>query len=264
MAPSWAAQERVDLLGPVRERQVWTQVARLRPLPKPATALQFSPVIVHPEKIGRTGQGTNMPDNIAFQPGSGNAVLHEDAETTFEAPTTTTCGTACPTARTRTCSPHHLVEQVDARTGAETVILALAVFYAWYMVAWGANWLDPDPLPVRLALVGLMLASLLMSVAIDDAFADRAWLFVTGYLVLQVLAFGGAAMFLLAELLFQYATHGKALRSRALGAAALAILAVPAAQSTLIVGIALSSAVLIAVAIGDTVQGGAQEPSEPP
>jgi hypothetical protein len=25
-----------------------------------------------------------MPDNIAFQPGSGNAVLHEDAETTFE------------------------------------------------------------------------------------------------------------------------------------------------------------------------------------
>ena len=32
---------------------------------------------------------------------------------------------------------HDLVEHVDARTGAETVILALAVFYAWYMVAWG-------------------------------------------------------------------------------------------------------------------------------
>jgi low temperature requirement protein LtrA len=80
----------------------------------------------------------------------------------------------------------HLLARVDLRTGVETVILALAVFYAWYMTAWGANWLEPDPLPVRVALVGLMFASLLMSVAIDDAFDDRAWLFVTGYLLLQV------------------------------------------------------------------------------
>jgi low temperature requirement protein LtrA len=80
----------------------------------------------------------------------------------------------------------HLLARVDLRTGVETVILALAVFYAWYMTAWGANWLEPDPLPVRVALVGLMFASLLMSVAIDDAFGDRAWLFVTGYLLLQV------------------------------------------------------------------------------
>jgi low temperature requirement protein LtrA len=81
---------------------------------------------------------------------------------------------------------HHLVGHLDLRTGTETVVLALAVFYAWYMAAWGANWLDPDPLPVRVALVGLMSASLLMSVAIDDAFDDRAWLFVTGYLLFQV------------------------------------------------------------------------------
>jgi low temperature requirement protein LtrA len=91
---------------------------------------------------------------------------------------------------------HHLLEHVDLRTGAETLILALAVFYAWYMVAWGANWLDPDPLPVRLALVGLMFASLLMSVAIGDAFDGRAWLFVTGYLLLQV----GRAAFLIVAL----------------------------------------------------------------
>src|SRR4029450_3056619 len=61
---------------------------------------------------------------------------------------------------------HHLLEHVDVRTGAETVILALAVFYAWYMTAWGANWLDPDPLPVRAALVGLMFASLLLGVGV--------------------------------------------------------------------------------------------------
>jgi low temperature requirement protein LtrA len=81
---------------------------------------------------------------------------------------------------------HHLLEHIDLRTGAETVIMALAVFYAWYMTAWGANWLEPDRLPVRVLLVGLMFASLLMSVAIPDAFDGRAWLFVTGYLLLQV------------------------------------------------------------------------------
>jgi low temperature requirement protein LtrA len=350
---------------------------------------------------------------------------------------------------------HHLVAHVDLRTGAETVILALAVFYAWYMAAWGANWLDPDPLPVRIALVGLMFASLLMSVGIDDAFNDRAWLFVTGYLLFQIgrcaflivalrgrpqgehfvnnlvwellsgvlwvagafadgdarlllwglavagayvggwaqhwlpgrgrrvdlehteiaaghlverfrlffiimlgesvlamgnafagepfelerllalaigfagtvalwwcyfqraealgaraaedaedagvvglwgtwtltlivlgviaiavadelaivhpgddatlgftiLAFGGPALFLFAQLLFQQAALGRAPRSRALGLGALAILAVATAQLTFIVGIAASSAVLIAVAISDTVQEGVQAPS---
>jgi low temperature requirement protein LtrA len=90
----------------------------------------------------------------------------------------------------------HLLDHVDLRTGAETLILALAVFYAWYMTAWGANWLDPDRLPVRLLLVGLMFASLLMSVGIDDAFGGRAWLFVTGYLVLQI----GRATFLIVAL----------------------------------------------------------------
>ena len=81
---------------------------------------------------------------------------------------------------------HHLLEHVDLRTGAETAILSLAVIYAWYMVAWGANWLDPDRLPVRLMLVALMFASLLMSAAIPEAFGDRAWLFVTSYLLIQI------------------------------------------------------------------------------
>ena len=91
---------------------------------------------------------------------------------------------------------HHLVEHVDLRTGAETAILALAVVHGWYMTSWGMNWLDPDRLPVRLMLVGLMFASLLMSVAIPDAFDDRAWLFVTGYLLLQF----GRLAFLIAAL----------------------------------------------------------------
>ena len=80
--------------------------------------------------------------------------------------------------------------------------MTLAVFYAWDMVAWGANWLDPDRPPVRLLLVGLKFASLLMSAAIPDAFDGRAWLFVTGYLLIQI----GRSLFLII-----------ALRGRALG-----------------------------------------------
>jgi low temperature requirement protein LtrA len=91
---------------------------------------------------------------------------------------------------------HHLVEHVDLRTGAETLILALAVVYAWYMTAWGTNWLDPDQLPARLLLIGLMFASLLMSVAIADAFDERGWLFVTGYLLIQL----GRSLFLVVAL----------------------------------------------------------------
>jgi low temperature requirement protein LtrA len=91
---------------------------------------------------------------------------------------------------------HHLLADVDVRTGAETVILALAVVYAWFMTAWGMNWLDPDTVPVRLLVVGLMFASLLMSASIADAFDDRAWLFVTSYLLLQV----GRSTFLIVAL----------------------------------------------------------------
>jgi low temperature requirement protein LtrA len=91
---------------------------------------------------------------------------------------------------------HHLLAHVDLRTGAETLVLTLAVVYAWAMTAWGTNWLEPDALAVRLHLVGLMFASLLMSVAIGGAFGDRAWLFVTGYLLLQI----GRAAFLIVAL----------------------------------------------------------------
>ncbi|MDP1846426.1 MAG: low temperature requirement protein A [Solirubrobacteraceae bacterium] len=97
---------------------------------------------------------------------------------------------------------HHLLAHVDLRTAAETAIMTLAVVYAWYMVAWGANWLDPDRMAVRLVLVGLMFASLLMSAAIPEAFDGRAWLFVTGYLLIQI----GRSLFLII-----------ALRGRALG-----------------------------------------------
>ena len=77
----------------------------------------------------------------------------------------------------------------------------------------------------------------------------------------RILAFGGPALFLFAQLLFHRAALGYAPRSRVIGIVALATLAVATAPFTLIVGIAASSAVLIAVAITDTVAAGAPAPS---
>lgn len=81
---------------------------------------------------------------------------------------------------------HNLFEHVDARGMIETLVLTLAVMYAWFMTVWTSNWLDGDRQPVRLLLLGLMFASLLMSTSVSEAFGDRAGLFVIGYLSIQV------------------------------------------------------------------------------
>jgi low temperature requirement protein LtrA len=81
---------------------------------------------------------------------------------------------------------HHLVEHFTVRDGIGTLVLALAVIYAWYMTAWLSNWLSPEHRPVQALLLAIMLASLLMSSAIGDAFTDRGWLFVGPYVAIQV------------------------------------------------------------------------------
>jgi low temperature requirement protein LtrA len=80
----------------------------------------------------------------------------------------------------------HLLDEVDGRGMVETLILALAVMYAWFMTVWTTNWLDGERQAVRLMLLGLMFASLLMSTSVAEAFGDRAGLFAIGYLAIQV------------------------------------------------------------------------------
>jgi low temperature requirement protein LtrA len=77
----------------------------------------------------------------------------------------------------------------------------------------------------------------------------------------QILTFGGPALFLVAQVIFNRQALRHVPRSRVLALAALAILALVTAPLTMIAGIAASSAVLVAVAIHDTVQEGVQAPS---
>ncbi|HKT84285.1 MAG TPA: low temperature requirement protein A [Solirubrobacterales bacterium] len=86
-----------------------------------------------------------------------------------------------------------LIHDVSLRGIVETLVLTLAVMYAWFMTVWTSNWLDVERRPVQLMLLGLMFATLLMATSVTYAFGDlygfggdRAGLFVIGYLAIQV------------------------------------------------------------------------------
>ena len=90
---------------------------------------------------------------------------------------------------------HNLVDDVSLRGMAQTLVLTLAVMYAWFMTVWTSNWLDVGRRQVQLVLLGLMFASLLMATSLVEAFGspfealeigDRAGLFVIGYLAIQL------------------------------------------------------------------------------
>jgi low temperature requirement protein LtrA len=80
---------------------------------------------------------------------------------------------------------HLLAAHLTATGAVETLFLLLVVWWGWSSTTWMTNFFDPDAIPVRLVLIAAMLASLLMAIAIPDAFGDRALLFAAGYAGLQ-------------------------------------------------------------------------------
>jgi low temperature requirement protein LtrA len=81
---------------------------------------------------------------------------------------------------------HHLAGGLDARAAGESLLMLLVVWWSWNYTTWVTNELDPDSPVVRLLMVYLMLASLLMAVAIPQAFGPHAALFVGSYLAIQL------------------------------------------------------------------------------
>ena len=68
----------------------------------------------------------------------------------------------------------------------QATIVLFAVYWSWNYTTWTTNELDTETVPVRLLLLGLMLVSLLMSVAIPKAFEGQALLFAVSYVAIQV------------------------------------------------------------------------------
>jgi low temperature requirement protein LtrA len=81
---------------------------------------------------------------------------------------------------------HGLTEHFSPSGVIETTLLIFAVWWVWIFTAWVTNWLDPDRMPVRVMLFVLMLAGLVLSASIPEAFAEKGLLFACAYVFMQV------------------------------------------------------------------------------
>jgi low temperature requirement protein LtrA len=81
---------------------------------------------------------------------------------------------------------HLLLDHPTVGGALETLFLLLVVWWAWQYTTWFTNWFDPEALPVRLTLVAVMLASLVMSAALPEAFGEDGLMFALAYVAMQV------------------------------------------------------------------------------
>lgn len=81
---------------------------------------------------------------------------------------------------------HLLLSDLTWEGAGQSLIILLVVWWAWQYTTWVTNELDPQDLSVRILMLALMMGSLLMSVAIPEAFGDRALLFAGSYVAIQV------------------------------------------------------------------------------
>jgi low temperature requirement protein LtrA len=81
---------------------------------------------------------------------------------------------------------HLLLDDLSWRGAGRAAIALLVVWWAWNYTTWVTNELDTEKSAVRLLLLGLMLGSLLLAVAIPRAFGSRGLLFAGAYVAIQV------------------------------------------------------------------------------
>jgi low temperature requirement protein LtrA len=81
---------------------------------------------------------------------------------------------------------HALLEDLSARGVVRIGLLLVATWWVWIYTSWVTNWLDPERIPVRVTLFVLMLAGLVLSVSIPDAFEARGLTFAAAYVFMQV------------------------------------------------------------------------------
>jgi len=81
---------------------------------------------------------------------------------------------------------HSLVKHLDLAGSLQTLLLMLAVWWVWIYTCWFTNWVDPDKPAPRVMLFLLMLAGLLLSASLPNAFRHEALLFAIAYVFSQV------------------------------------------------------------------------------
>ncbi|HEX4847065.1 MAG TPA: low temperature requirement protein A, partial [Novosphingobium sp.] len=81
---------------------------------------------------------------------------------------------------------HFLKDNLTWLGFAQSLVLFLAVWWAWMYTTWATNWANPERFEVRVTLLVLMALSLVMAVAMPYAFGKYAWLFALCYCAMQI------------------------------------------------------------------------------
>ena len=81
---------------------------------------------------------------------------------------------------------HYLLAHHTVAGALQTLVMFMAVWWAWIYTAWATNWLDPDVAPVRLCLILIALLSLVLSSAVPEAFGRYGLPFALAYVAIQI------------------------------------------------------------------------------
>jgi low temperature requirement protein LtrA len=81
---------------------------------------------------------------------------------------------------------HSFLRNLTAAGAGHVLILFLGVWWAWIYTSWVTNWLDPERNAVRLLLLALMVAGLVLSASIPEAFEARGLSFALAFVAIQV------------------------------------------------------------------------------
>ena len=79
-----------------------------------------------------------------------------------------------------------LADHLSWAGAGQAAVILLAVWWSWNYTTWATNELDTSAPAVRGLVIGVMLGSLLMSIAIPHAWGERALLFAGAYVAIQV------------------------------------------------------------------------------
>ncbi len=81
---------------------------------------------------------------------------------------------------------HILIHHQSGLELVHTLVLAWAVWWMWVYTTWASSWLNPETGAVRALFVVMMFFGMLVSIAIPEAFGDRALLFAVSMVALQL------------------------------------------------------------------------------
>jgi low temperature requirement protein LtrA len=81
---------------------------------------------------------------------------------------------------------HHLLIDLSWRGVAETLVMLLAIFAAWFTTSWSATIVRADQARTRRLVLVVMLLGLFMNASVTGAFTTSGWAFVVPLLMIQL------------------------------------------------------------------------------